>query len=71
MKPKVVIVSRIFEGDSKWPVLIHLFYGKTAAEARAIKAAHLETDAFLRACTVKGRFADFTCRIEEEVRRLK
>lgn len=70
MKPKVVIVSRIFEGDSKWPVLVHLFYGQTVAEARAIKAAHLRSDAFLRQCSQAGRFSDFSCRVTEEIKRI-
>lgn len=56
------IVSRIYEGDKKYPAVVHIFYGKTITEANGYLQAHLKTDAFFRGCVTQHRFATFECR---------
>lgn len=46
------ITVDIYEGDAL--VVRHVFFGRTEAEAKAIYQAHLEADAFLRACVQGG-----------------
>ena len=45
-----------------YPVLRHIFYGKTKEEARGYYQAHLTTDAFLRGCTLEQHFKAIKCR---------
>lgn len=59
------IVSRIYEGGATYPIVIHIFYGKTPAEAQRYFQAHLKSDSFFRGCTTNQRFSDFTCRQEQ------
>ncbi len=56
------LVHRIYEG--KKLVVEHRFFGDTQDDARHIFAAHMKTDAFLRACEEHGHFRDFDCRTE-------
>lgn len=39
-----------------YPIVVHLFCGRTRKEARGYHAAHKKADAFLRACEGRGRF---------------
>ena len=45
-----------------YPVVSHVFYGKTKKEAQGYFDAHMGTDSFMRQCVEKGRFADFRCK---------
>jgi hypothetical protein len=49
-----VVRIDIFEPSAPYPVVSHLFYGRTPEEARGNHAAHLQADAFLRACEEEG-----------------
>ncbi len=51
----------IFE-SGKQPVVRHVFYGSTEAEATAVYKAHLRADNFLRSCVMGMRFKDLPCR---------
>lgn len=48
----------IYEAATKYayPVVTHLFHGRTRAEAEGYLAAHLQADAFLRGCETRGVF---------------
>jgi hypothetical protein len=48
----------IFEEATRYayPVVTHLFHGKTRAEARRYHASHRAADRFLRACEDSGVF---------------
>lgn len=58
------IVSRIYEGDKKYPAVVHIFYGKSPGEANGYLQAHLKTDAFFRGCITQKKFDRFKCREE-------
>lgn len=61
--PRFAIVHDIYEGTGPEPVVRHVFYGSTPAQADGVYRAHLKTDAFLRACnSERGNFGDFVCR---------
>jgi len=55
----VVEIDTYETGD--FPILSHVFRGRTRAEAWRYVAAHMKTDAFFRGCAA-GHFADFACR---------
>ena len=47
----------------QYPVVTHLFHGKTKSEAERYHDSHRTSDAFLRSCEDTGRFRDtVTCR---------
>ena len=50
-----------FEGDMKYPVVSHVFTGKTTEEAQNYVTAHYKSDNFFRECE-KGKFEGFVCR---------
>jgi hypothetical protein len=45
-----------YEGDDETPVISHVFYGATKAEAEAVVKAHMGTDSFFRAAMTSGNF---------------
>lgn len=51
-----------YENKERMPVLTHVFYGQTKAEADGIYRAHLQTDSFLKASVTTHRFRDFSVR---------
>ncbi len=53
-----------------YPVLRHIFYGKTKTEAQGYYDAHLTTDTFFAGCVLRGRFGDFDCRSFQKWERL-
>jgi hypothetical protein len=57
------LVVDIYEPDSQleYPVLRHVFYGTTEAEAWGIFKAHMGTDRFLAGCVNKGRWDGVDC----------
>lgn len=63
------IVSRIYEGTKNYPAVVHIFYGKSPAEANGYLQAHMKTDAFLRSCVTEHKFANFKCREERMTQR--
>lgn len=63
----IVIVHRIYEGDSPLPVVEHRFFGQTLAEAERVYRAHQKTDAFLRSCDMQRRFGNISCRTRRYV----
>lgn len=66
-QPNFRIVSEIYETVHTYPIVIHIFQGGTAKQAAAFYKAHMLSDAFLRGCVEKGRFANFTCREEHRL----
>ena len=44
-----------------YPVVRHIFTGRTPEEARAYFQAHLETDEFMRGCVEQRRWRDVVC----------
>jgi hypothetical protein len=55
----------IFEAATRYayPVVTHLFTGRTPQEARGYHEAHRKTDSFLRQCEDRGMFGqDVRCR---------
>ena len=48
--------------DHAYPVVTHLFHGRTPREALRYFAAHCKTDAFLRGCVERGRWSTVRCR---------
>jgi hypothetical protein len=55
MKQYPYIQVDIYE-DTMYPVVSHIFYGKTLTEARAYFQAHMGTDSFLRDAVKTGYF---------------
>lgn len=59
------LVVDTFENASTMPILTHVFIGKDAAQAEAIRQAHLRYDSFFGGCE-RGRFqgarGGFPCR---------
>ena len=43
------------------PVVTHMFYGDTRAEAEGVARAHAMADKFFNGCTTKGRFLTIKC----------
>jgi hypothetical protein len=54
-----VIVDTFEDGD--FPVVRHVFYGKTEADARAVMEAHKGSDKFFAGCA-KGKMGNIKCR---------
>lgn len=51
--PLKAIVEDIYEGKSQVPTVRHIFYGATAARARAVRRAHARSDRFF-AAAIRG-----------------
>lgn len=51
------IVVETFEPGNTFPILIHVFQGKTSREAEAYVKAHEKSDVFFWECGTKGVFA--------------
>lgn len=57
------LVVDIYEAEiSDYPVVTHVFNGKTKKEAMGYFKAHLTTDDFLRGCVSEGRWKTLKCR---------
>ena len=57
------IVHQTFEesvGDS-YPVLEHIFYGKTRKEALRYYQSHLKSDEFFRDCELRKKWNNVRC----------
>lgn len=52
---------KVFENES-YPVVEHIFRGKTKKEAEGYFRSHMKTDSFLRDCVNKGEFNGIDCR---------
>lgn len=55
------LVVDIFEPGTEYPVVRHVFAGRTKEEAEGYFKAHMTTDAFLRGCADHGRWSDVEC----------
>jgi len=53
-------------GDA-YPVVRHIFYGRSRAEALGYHKAHRAADTFLRRCEDSGRFDSFACPTQDQV----
>ena len=53
----------IYERDV-YPVVSHIFYGKTAKEAYGYFQAHMKTDEFLRAAVLYQRYKGMILAVE-------
>ena len=51
-------------GDA-YPVVRHVFYGKTRDEAQRYFDAHMTTDQFMRDCTERGQWDEVVCQPQE------
>lgn len=60
------VVHSIYEKSvgNDYPVVRHVFYGKTPEEAQHYYESHLKTDSFLRGCETRGRWNSVACRTE-------
>lgn len=54
-----------------YPVVRHVFYGKTKGEAEGYFKSHMGTDTFLKGCVDRGRFETFDCIAEWRWRRMR
>jgi hypothetical protein len=54
----VRMVHEIFEGDTPYPVVTHVFTGKTREEAKGYFKAHMKTDRFMREMETSGKFGE-------------
>lgn len=54
------ITVKIYEAATSYayPVVTHVFSGRTRKEAREYHAAHRKSDSFLRGCEDRGRFGE-------------
>lgn len=60
-----ILVNRIYEPGTPYPVVEHRFFGQTKEEAEGTYHAHLAADAFLRGCVESGLYAGkVACRSE-------
>lgn len=67
----VAMTYETSDGGASWvPVVRHEMYGPTRARALEVFQAHLESDAFLRGCTMHQRYAGIVCRTETHVEQL-
>lgn len=58
--PQVIV--DIYESDM-YPVVTHIFHGKTIGEARSYFKAHMKTDRFLREAVNTGYFKDMRVKV--------
>jgi len=60
---KYALIHDIYEEDtgSAYPIVRHIFYGKTRDEVRHYLQSHMKTDSFLRGCERNGRWTDVKC----------
>lgn len=64
--PYTAVYIDIYENG--YPVVRHIFYGKTLSEARGYEKAHMQTDTFLRDAALKGEFEGMNVRVRRFVR---
>ncbi len=57
----VAVTVDTFEPGDNYPVVRHIFYGKTEKEARGYMESHKGTDKFFAAC-FKGKMGKVKCR---------
>jgi hypothetical protein len=73
-KAKWELAVEIFEPGGAgmgYPVVTHVFKGRTQKEARGYYDAHMGTDSFLRDCVKSGKFGTFKCRTFYRWRKLR
>jgi hypothetical protein len=58
-----VIIVDIYERDM-YPVVTHIFRGKTMSEVKGYFHAHMKTDSFLRAAVNTGYYKDMRVKTE-------
>jgi hypothetical protein len=63
MKHYPCIVVDIYESDM-YPVVTHIFRGKTLSEAREYFQAHMKTDSFLRGAVNTGYYKGMRTPVE-------
>jgi hypothetical protein len=62
MKQYPHVIVDIFE-NGMYPVVSHIFYGKTIEEAREYFKAHMKTDSFLRSAVHTGYFKNIRVKV--------
>lgn len=67
---RVVALTSEWDGYGWVPTVRHEMYGETHERALEVFAAHMESDAFLRGCTMRGSYERTTCRTESYVERI-
>lgn len=60
-----MLVVDIFERSQPFPILTHLFRGRTQQQAEGYFRSHMTTDRFLSDCVTHGRWKDVECRAEK------
>ena len=65
---KVVrFVHEIYEGDdAEYPVVIHIFTGKTREEAKGYFDSHMKTDAFMAGMENDGKWEDIEGHVKKK-----
>lgn len=63
MKHYPCIVVDVYERDM-YPVVTHIFRGKTMSEAKSYFQAHMKTDSFLRAAVNIGYYKNMRVKTE-------
>lgn len=54
----------IYEEGNEYPVVTHIFNGKTKKEAYGYFMSHMSTDSFLRGAVLDQTFKGMTLRVE-------
>ena len=62
MKQYPHVIVDVYE-HNLYPVVSHVFYGKTIEEARSYLKAHMRTDSFLRSAVNTGYFKDMRVKV--------
>lgn len=66
----VEIIVDIYEEFDNFPVVTHVFRGRTAVAAKAVEEAHRYTDEFYNGAVTVGRWGNIKLRYESFVRNL-
>ncbi len=61
---------KIYESET-YPIMEHVFRGRTKKEANGYYESHLKTDAFLRGCVKSGRWENVDCHAEARWERIQ
>ena len=64
-EPGAQLTHEIYEGDTPYPVVTHVFKGKTREEAEGYFKAHMKTDEFMAAMEKDGRWKDIKGRTKK------
>jgi hypothetical protein len=61
----VRLIHKIWEGDTRYPAVTHIFTGTTREEAQGYFDSHMKTDKFLAAMETKKRWKSIVGRVKQ------